>query len=187
MCRRKSIAMQSIEAMCASENMDAVQLQAKSKLLLGSYRRVCWATLGSFQLAGEDNYCLCDEDIENALDYLYSYSPTEARPSFERNLKKLFDSRWMMELVESAMIQVKEFPGAGEEYFQILSKFYLNKYKYCESELLEELNMERSRYYDRKREATLVFGLALWGTVLPKIKMVLMEDPYVEEYEAECI
>ena len=92
MCRRKSIAMQSIEAMCASENVDAVQLQAKSKLLLGSYRRVCWATLGSFQLAGEENYCLCDEDIENALDYLYSYSPTEARPSFERNLKKLFDS-----------------------------------------------------------------------------------------------
>ena len=29
--------------------------------------------------------------------------------------------------------------------------------------------MERSVYYDRKKEAVLAFGLALWGKVIPGI------------------
>ena len=32
----------------------------------------------------------------------------------------------MIELVDTAMIQVKEFPDSGERYFEILSKYYLN-------------------------------------------------------------
>ena len=30
--------------------------------------------------------------------------------------------------------------------------------------------MERSTYYDRKKEAILLFGLSLWGTAIPKLK-----------------
>ena len=88
----------------------------------------------------------------------------------------------MIELVDTAMIQVKEFPDCGERYFEILSKYYLSKFKYCESELLEVLQLERSSYYDRKKEAILVFGLALWGTVLPKLSNILEEEPcpYIE-------
>ena len=92
----------------------------------------------------------------------------------------LFDTRWMVELVDSAMIQVKEFPATGEEYFEILSKFFLGKFKYSEADLLDVLKMERSRYYDRKKEAILIFGLALWGTVLPKVKIILDEEPLLD-------
>lgn len=87
----------------------------------------------------------------------------------------------MVELVDSTMIQVKEFPDEGDTYFDILSKFYLSKFKLCEGELLNLLKLERSSYYDRKKEAILAFGLALWGTVLPKlINIVESEslDPY---------
>ena len=153
MCRRKSSAMQSIEAMCASQNMNAVELQAKAKLLLSSYRHVCWASLGSCQLESDEDYLVADETIERALDYLQTYSPSEDKNSFERNLKMLFDTKWMIELVDSAMVQVREYPGAGDEYFEILSKFFLSKFRYCESDLLQVLSMERSRYYDRKKEA----------------------------------
>ena len=176
MCRRKTYSMQTIEAMCASQNIEPEDLFVKAKLLLGSYRRVCWASLGSCRTENEDGYCICDDNIRQALDYLNTYPPTENRAFFERKLKMLFDSRWMVELVDSAMIQVKEFPDSGERYFEILSKYYLSKFKYCESELLEVLQLERSAYYDRKKEAILAFGLALWGTVLPKIEAILDED-----------
>ena len=180
MCRRKSSAMQSIETMCASQNFDASQLQAKAKLLLSSYRCVCWSALGTCQLGNEDSFYLSDEDIEKAIDYLNGFSPTEPKDVFERNLKRLFDTRWMVELVDSAMIQVKEFPATGEEYFEILSKFFLGKFKYSEADLLDVLRMERSRYYDRKKEAVLIFGLALWGTVLPKVKIIIDEEPILD-------
>ena len=184
MCRRKTYSMQTIEAMCASHNISPEDLLSKSKLLLGSYRRVCWASLGACQLQSDDSYFICDDNIEQALDYLRAYPPNEDRGVFERNLKTLFDSKWMVELVDTAMIQVKEFPDIGERYFEILSKYFLSKFKYCESELLEVLQIERSSYYDRKKEAILVFGLALWGTVLPKLSNILEEEP-LEVYN-EC-
>lgn len=180
MCRRKTYSMQTIETMCASENIEPEDLFAKTKLLLGSYRRVCWAVLGSCRTENEEGYCICDDSVKQALDYLKTYPPTENRSVFERNLRMLFDSRWMVELVDSAMIQVKEFPDNGERYFEILSKYYLSKFKYCESELLEVLQLERSAYYDRKKEAVLAFGLALWGTVLPRIECFLEENPLDE-------
>ena len=176
MCRRKSSAMQSIEVLCASQNMEAGILAAKAKLLLESYRRVCWATLGSCTLDSDDRYCIRHEGPEIALEYLRTYPHTEPRAIFESKLKSLFDSRWVMELVDDAMMQVKAFPDVGDLFFEILSKCYLSSVKYSEIDLLDVLKMERSCFYDRKKEAILTFGLAMWGTIIPRMKAILQED-----------
>jgi hypothetical protein len=42
--------------------------------------------------------------------------------------------------------------------------------------MLEILNLERSRYYDRKKEAIMIFGLSLWGDAIPKLKVFLDES-----------
>ena len=78
-------------------------------------------------------------------------------------------------MFDDAMIHVKEFPEGGEIHFDILYKLYLSKFKYSEADMLEALNLERSTYYDCKKEAIWVFGLALWGTVLPKLSMMLRQ------------
>jgi hypothetical protein len=148
--------------------MDPACYQAKAKLLLGSYRHVCWASFGSFSHVADADYFVCDEEIDHALDYLMNFPPDEDKRLFEQKLKALFDSKWMIDLVDNAMIQVKEFPYVGELYFELLSKFYLSKLKYGEAELLEIFQLERSTYYERKRESLLVFALAFWGTILPK-------------------
>ena len=181
MCHKKSSASKTIDAMFVSADMDAKVYSAKAKLLLNSYRHVCWASLGSFQLINEDDYCICDEDIDQALEYLTSYTPDVERRCFEQKLKALFKSRWMVELVDDTMLQVREFPDLGELYFELLSKFYLTKFKYGEAELLDLLKLERSTYYDRKGEAIRVFALAMWGTVLPRT-MALIETAS-EEFE----
>lgn len=175
MCRRKSVALQSMNEMSVLQNMDAAELCAKAKMLLNSYRHICWASLGSFQTVNEADFFLCDESVDRALDYLYSYSPEEDRRSFERTMKMLCDSRLMVEIVNDTMVQVQEFPDHGNIYFEILSKCYLSKFKYSGADLLEIFNMERSCFYDRKKEAIMVFGLAMWGTVLPKISALLQD------------
>lgn len=181
MCRKRSFAMQTIEDMCASQNMNAEELAGKAKLLLDSYRRVCWASLGSCRVGNDDGYCICDDDINRALEYLNTYPASEPKIAFEKKLRTLFDSRWMVELVDDTMVQVKEFPDLGDTYFDILSKFYLSKFKLREAELLDLLKLERSCYYDRKKEAVLAFGLALWGTVLPKL-MDIVESESLDPY-----
>ena len=118
-------------------------------------------------VAEDIRYC-CGTDLDGALLYLEEFAPDREREAFEQRVKTLFETRWMTELVEKAMEKVREFPAYGELYFEILSKSYLGRRKYTESELLSVLNMERSRFYDRKKEGILIFGISMWGVLIPK-------------------
>ena len=102
---------------------------------------------------------------------------------FEERIRSLFETKWIIELVDMAMLKIREYPDKGALYCEIISKAYLNRFKYRESEMLEVLNMERSTYYDRKKEAILLFGLSLWGTAIPKLKDFLES---AREEEALC-
>lgn len=118
-----------------------------------------------------------------ALIYLENFAPDEARERFEERIRSLFETKWIIELVDMAMLKIREYPDKGALYCEIISKAYLNRFKYRESEMLEVLNMERSTYYDRKKEAILLFGLSLWGTAIPKLKDFLES---AREEEALC-
>ena len=89
--------------------------------------------------------------------YLENFAPDEARERFEERIRSLFETKWIIELVDMAMLKIREYPDKGALYCEIISKAYLNRFKYKESEMLEVLNMERSTYYDRKKEAILLF------------------------------
>lgn len=81
------------------------------------------------------------------------------------------------------MGRIREYPCKGDLYCEIISKSYLSRFKYKEPELLEVLRMERSTYYDRKKEAILLFGLSLWGNSIPTLKKFLREtQDEVESY-----
>ena len=90
--------------------------------------------------------------MSDALVYLETFAPAEKKVQFEERVQSLFETRWMIELVDSAMMKVREFPHNGNLHFEILSRCYLDKFKYTESDLLELLSMERSTYYDRKNK-----------------------------------
>ena len=79
------------------------------------------------------------------------------------------------------MGRIREYPCRGDLYCEIISKSYLSRFHYRESELLEVLSMERSTYYDRKKEAILLFGLSLWGASIPTLKQFLREARDEEE------
>ena len=44
------------------------------------------------------------------------------------------------------------------------------RFNSTEKELLDELNMERSVFYDRKKEAIYLFSICLFGYVIPELK-----------------
>ena len=173
MSRRTTGTWNAIHSMCRLQEMNENDLYARSKMLLSIYRRVCWTTITRADMVAEDMVCYCGSDLDGALIYLEEFAPDRERERFESRIKTLFETRWMMELVENAMVKVKEFPDGGDMYFDIINKCYLDRWKYTESEMLELLNMERSRFYDKKKEAIMVFGIALWGNSIPKLKTYL--------------
>ena len=52
--------------------------------------------------------------------------------------------------------------------------YYLGKFPYTEAEMMEELNLERSSYYRRKKEAVIVFGLAIWGGSIDDLRQIML-------------
>jgi len=177
MSRKNTGAWKAIHSMCEMQDINEEALYQKAKMLLSIYRRICWSTVGRAEAVSEDICCYCGSDVDGALIYLETFAPDEQKARFEVRIQSLFESRWMMEMMEGAMSRVYEFPDGGNLFYDILNKAYLWKNKCTESEMLEMLNLERSRYYDKKKEAIMVFGLALWGAELPKVKEFLQEEP----------
>ena len=46
--------------------------------------------------------------------------------------------------------------------------------QYTEAEMMEELCLERSSYYRRKKEAVMVFGLTIWGGALDDFRQIMI-------------
>ena len=98
------------------------------------------------------------------------FAPDTEKQEFESRISALFENKWMVDLIDTAMAKIYDYHNNGRLYHEIISKSYLTAFRYTESELLDLLNMERSTFYDRKREAILLLGVSLWGYAIPSFK-----------------
>ncbi len=181
MSRNNTQVLNNIRMLCRIQKVNEKMLYDRSRLILSIYRDVCWSAIGRADEVHEDLICTCGANLGDALVYLETFAPDEARERFEERIRSLFETKWMIELVDHAMGRIREYPCRGDLYCEIISKSYLSRFHYRESELLEVLSMERSTYYDRKKEAILLFGLSLWGTSIPMLKQFLRETKDEDE------
>ena len=164
-----------IQRRCAVSEVQEKDLYDKGKLLLEIYRDVCWNASKDAGMVKEDimeygEADLASDGMDRALTYLETFAPQKDKDRFEEQIRNLFETRWMIEIIEAAMVKVKDFPVYGKQYFDILAIYYLNKFIYTESEILIELGLERSSFYRRKKEAITVFGFAIWGSSNEELK-----------------
>ena len=168
---------QRIATICSSREISETEVYDKAKKLLEIYRDVCWETSEYANLVREDLACeygYASSDLDTALLYLENFAPDEQKEKFAEKIRALFSVKWMVEIVDSAIIKVRNFPLNGELYALILSMYYLGKFQYTEAEMMEELNLERSSYYRRKKEAVIVFGLAIWGGSIDDLRQIML-------------
>lgn len=190
MSKKETQSMESIKRICRLQKIDERRLYERARTLLSVYRNVCWSAAMRSGQVRDEIACYYSGDLEAALIYLETFASEEKKELFEERIGSLFETKWLVDLVDTAMLRVKEYPGNGDLYFEILSKCYLNRFRYTESELLELLKMERSCFYDRKKEAVLVFGLSLWGGALPRLKQFVEEtkrELHTIPREALCV
>ena len=169
MGRNNTKAVKSISRMYEQMNLDSNIILHKTKLLLEIYRDVVWATLHEANCVRED-FAYYGNELDDALIYLESFAPNTEKEEFEEKISGMFENKWMIDLVDKAMSKVYDYYNNGKLYHEILSKCYLSAFRYTESEMLELLGMERSTFYDRKKEAILLFGISLWGYAIPTFR-----------------
>ena len=125
MGRKNSLAKNSIQMLCVMQHLDEQNLYERSKLLLSIYRNVCWTACDrAAMLREEAEYCY-GRELEEGLLYLNDFAPTVEREKFEETVKSLFQTKWLVELVDSAMVKMRDFPYSPQLYFDIVFKCYL--------------------------------------------------------------
>ena len=161
MSREKTSSRMMVRNYCKVYQMDAETLLGRAELLLRSYRHI-------FEETFEEK-----KPIDVIL-FLENLDPSMNKTEFVRSVKEGTDKNWLIEMVEQAMTKVHKTPIEGDLYFDLLSKRYIIKSPYSEMEILEELSLSRARYYDKRWEALVMFGVCFWGGVLPNMKKTLM-------------
>jgi hypothetical protein len=157
--------------MCGNLELCPETVLHKSSLVMRIYRDVVWMTAQRADIMKEEAYEITQgRDLGVALTYLADFAPTEHKQDFEIKVSGLFETKWMVDLIDTAMLRVHDFPCYGKLYFEILSKSYMTVFQYSEPELLEIFALERSAFYDRKREAMLLLGIALWGYAIAELE-----------------
>ncbi len=172
MGREDTFARDTIHDLCYAYCMDEKTLFKRADMLLNSYRRICFATY----LDDEEEETLFEKSPLDLILFLEEVDPSMNSKDFVRAVRERANRKWIIEMVDSALTKVQETPLYGAQYFDLLNKRYIIQVNYTEPDLLVALHLERSRYYDKRWEAVVMFGLCFWGSVIPRMKKTLSEE-----------
>ena len=95
--------------------------------------------------------------LSTGLCYLENFAPDIDLQDFEEKVCCVIQSQMLVDVINRALLRLKRYPDRGELYYEILSKQFIYRFNSTEKELLDELNMERSVFYDRKRRRFICF------------------------------
>ena len=165
--RATTKAMQYIELQTKHFDLDTKKLLAQTKAILMVYRHVVWSVQNRANLMRREIAGTYGMQLSTALIYLSDFAPMATRDEFEAKVSSLFHSKWLVELTDLSLQYVRDYPVYGDIYAQILQLRFMQETSRTDEEVSELLGLERSTYYDRKKEAILLMGISLWGYVIP--------------------
>ena len=163
MSKIESQSMMSIKRMCEEHHLNIKDTYSIMKRLLELYRN---AIGYRNSITGGANAILQAEGKEEVRQWylnLEKLTREEIRAkSIDSMIFHVCRTDWILRVIKVVMDRVKMFPEFGELYYNILQIAYFEKDKMSDQEIVEKLNLERSTYYRRKKEAILLCGVLLW-------------------------
>jgi hypothetical protein len=137
-------------------------------LLLNIYSDVLWGIKNSYT----NIVCECKEIYGNSsvavLDVMTEFGSDLKAKLLHEQLEDAEASKVIIDIINSALLRLKTYPKKGEAYHKILNATYFSDKKYEEQDLLDMLELSRSTYFRQRKKAISLFGVILWGYVLPE-------------------
>ena len=165
-----SATVQKCKRQMATLGFDSQLAYHRVKLILKIYRDVVWVLSERMEELHEYAWELGAQDADTGLIYLQSFAPDMDLQEFEERVCCVMENRMLVDVIDRALLRLKRYPDRGELYYEILTKQFIHRFNSTEKELLDELNMERSVFYDRKREAIFLLSLCLFGYAVPELQ-----------------
>jgi len=153
-----------IQSLCESLCLEENEILKKARLLTGAYHEIVWGALkntGGVQGANTKKYT-------EAVTYLSEFPPAIDKKALQMNLLAIFQADWYEDLFKDALGFVALYKHNSKVYTRMLTECYFSEREWSDKELQGEMDIERSSYFKRKKEAILLFGVALWGITVPQ-------------------
>lgn len=144
-----------------------------AKALLKVYSNVVWSLGENVDSLQQESCELADSELLNYVNCLMDIDTRVNKEHFKSKLQTVAETNCMVELINRALIKLRNYPRDGERYFEIINKSFLVKYKYSETEILEALDMSRATFYRDKKRAISLLGVILWGFIIPEIRQAI--------------
>ncbi len=164
---KESMIMQMIKGDYSIIGLDAQNTYKKTDILLRLYRKINWGLCDSINDLNYITYESCMGDNES-LSYLLNFAPDKELDVFRARAINVMQTRVLIELIDKAIIKIKDYPDNGTIFYSIFDLKYLNRWTYTEDDILEMLELERSTFYRKKKEAILLLGYILFGFIMPE-------------------
>lgn len=143
----------------------------KAKLLLKLYKDVVWRLEETICDMDAQAYDFGGRRIAQLMEFLsFEFEGDMDKRLVEKQLMNIEETHMLIDIVDKALMKLKKYPEYGELYFEIITKQYIYKNRYTEREMLEIINVERTMFYKRKKEAINLMGVILWGYILPPLQ-----------------
>ncbi len=170
MGRKNSNAMNQILDYYRMYDLDVESVYQVTKLVLEKYRGACWSAADRADMLKNELEEYCGSKLEKALIPLEIFASETDRAYYESSINSLYQTGFLAGTVVFAVRQLRNFPRHGTLYADILTMCYLSNTCYGEKNILMALDLERSRFYDRKKEAILLLGYVLGGQIVENLK-----------------
>ena len=172
--RTSSLALRSIEGLILASDLDIDETYSKAQRILEAYRSVCWMSDKKLMDLGIDDDT--DKGLMGTVRFLENCPVSANKKGYEVQLLKNTTPQRLSAIVDDCLVQVAKFPGYGKDYLEIINCRYLLKTDEKAEEIYTRLSLERSAYYDRKKEAVMCFGYCLYAIVIPLYKKMHREE-----------
>lgn len=178
---RKTKMMKQIEGLYDQHNLEYLATYEKAKAVLSIYRNVVWSLKNTVDNMVCESMVTYGKDLDTALMYLSEFAPTHKKKDFEAKVNRLFETRWLIGVIDNALDKIADYPEHGEVYSKILYHYFLAKEKETDDGCMLITGLERTSYYLRKKEAISLMGIALWGYSLPTLLHEIREGKNIEQ------
>lgn len=136
----------------------------QSRHLLANYKRLLWISHPHWQSIA-NTYTLSDTAaglslLEALCEKNHPFSPNTHIASAE----------FVTSTIQHVLTHVRAYPHNGPLFYNILVGYYFEEDNPSDETLMERFHLERSSYYQRKKEALALFGYLLFAWYLPALR-----------------
>ena len=158
---RETVPMRKITELCSSLQLERDTISMRAECLISCYHDVMWAKNSSILTARSANW-----NAAAALQFIAGFDPYRDIRSIHKAMLSQFQAKWLKELVGAALTHVESYPMILSDHREILNNTFSDM-PMKDQDYQDKNNLGRTAFRNRKNEAVLLFGVALWGVVIP--------------------